>query len=79
MAGWILAFARGLGEFGATIMVAGNIEGQTCTIPLAIYSLFNQGAMVQSWRLAGLSILLACGALAASEWLERRSPPDAAS
>ena len=41
IAGFMLAFARGLGEFGATIMVAGNIEGKTRTIPLAIYTLAN--------------------------------------
>ena len=71
-AGGMLAFARSLGEFGATIMVAGNIEGQTRTIPLAIFTLANQpGGMAQSWRLVGLSILLAAGALAVSEWLER--------
>ena len=40
--GCVLGFARSLGEFGATIMVAGNIEGQTRTIPLAIYSLTGQ-------------------------------------
>ena len=39
IAGFMLAFARSLGEFGATIMVAGNIEGKTRTIPLAIYAL----------------------------------------
>jgi molybdate transport system permease protein len=73
VAGWLLAFARSLGEFGATIMIAGNIEGRTRTIPLAIYTLTNQPEGIeQSWRLVGLSILLACGALAASEWLERR-------
>ncbi len=38
IAGCVLGFARSLGEFGATIMVAGNIEGQTRTIPLAIYT-----------------------------------------
>ena len=38
ISGWLLAFARALGEFGATIMVAGNILGETRTIPLAIYS-----------------------------------------
>jgi molybdate transport system permease protein len=77
VAGWILAFARGLGEFGATIMVAGNIEGQTRTIPLAIFTMANRpGGMAQSWRLVGLSVLLACGALAASEWLERRGIGD---
>ena len=79
VAGWVLAFARSLGEFGATIMVAGNIEGQTRTIPLAIYSLTNQpGGMAQSWRLVGLSVLLACATLIASEWLERRRSGDVA-
>ncbi len=74
IAGWLLAFARGLGEFGATIMVAGNIEGATRTIPLAIYTLANQppGGMQQCWRLVVLSILVACGALAAGELLERK-------
>jgi molybdate transport system permease protein len=73
VAGWILAFARSLGEFGATIMVAGNIAGKTRTIPLAIYTLSNQPeGMDQAWRLVGLSLLLSCGALALSEFLERR-------
>ena len=73
IAGWMLAFARSLGEFGATIMVAGNIADQTRTIPLAIYSLANQpGGIDQAWRLVLLSILLACAALVVSEVLERR-------
>ena len=77
IAGFMLAFARSLGEFGATIMVAGNIEGQTRTIPLAIYSLANTpDGMEGTWRLVGLSIVLASMALVASEWLERRRPPD---
>lgn len=72
VAGWMLAFARSLGEFGATIMVAGNIQGQTRTIPLAIFAMAARpGGIHQSWRLVGLSILLACGALAVSELLER--------
>lgn len=76
IAGCVLGFARSLGEFGATIMVAGNIEGQTRTIPLAIYSLTNRpGGIEQSWRLVVLAVILACGALAVSEWLERRRPP----
>lgn len=77
IAAWMLGFARSLGEFGATIMVAGNIEGQTRTIPLAIYTFANrpEGA-TQSWRLVSLSILLACGALMASELLERRRSSD---
>lgn len=74
VAGWLLAFARSLGEFGATIMVAGNITGKTQTIPLAIYQLTNQppGGLGRCWRLVVLSVLLACGALVVSELLERR-------
>ncbi len=73
IAAWVLGFARSLGEFGATIMVAGNIEGKTRTIPLAIYTLSNQpNGMEQGWRLVVLSVLLACGALAVSELLERK-------
>jgi molybdate transport system permease protein len=54
-------------------MVAGNIEGKTRTIPLAIYTLSNQpNGMEQGWRLVVLSVLLACCALAMSEFLERR-------
>jgi molybdate transport system permease protein len=79
IAGWVLAFARSLGEFGATIMVAGNIEGETRTIPLAIYTLVNRpDGIQQSWRLVVLSVLLACAAMVLSEWLERRSSGDAA-
>jgi molybdate transport system permease protein len=43
--GGVLAFARGLGEFGATAMIAGNIAGQTRTLPLAIYSAVSSGDM----------------------------------
>jgi molybdate transport system permease protein len=73
LAGCMLAFARSLGEFGATIMVAGNIVGETQTIPLAIFSDANRpGAEIQVWRLVGISIALAAAALLAKEWLERR-------
>ena len=73
LAGCVLAFARSLGEFGATIMVAGNIVGETQTLPLAIFSDFNlPDADVEVGRLAGISIALAAGALLVSEWLERR-------
>ena len=79
IAALLLGFARSLGEFGATIMVAGNIAGKTRTIPLAIYALANQpGGMEQSWRLVALSILLACGALGISELLERKGSNSAA-
>ena len=73
VAGSVLGFARTLGEFGATIMVAGNIPGQTQTIPTAIYSLVQSpGGWDRSKRLLLVSILLACVTLAASEILERR-------
>jgi molybdate transport system permease protein len=73
LAGCVLAFARSLGEFGATIMVASNIVGKTQTIPLAIYSAWNRpGFEAEVWRLVVISIVLAASALVASEWLERR-------
>ena len=73
MAGSVLAFARSLGEFGATIMIAGNIPGQTQTIPLAIFSEVQRpGGAENAWRLVVLSVALAALALMLSEWLERR-------
>jgi molybdate transport system permease protein len=72
LAGAVLGFARSLGEFGATILVAGNIAGETRTIPLAVYSEINRpGGMSRAWPLVAVSVALACGALAASELLER--------
>lgn len=75
IAGWFLAFARSLGEFGATIMVAGNIAGQTQTIPLAIYSHANSGVSgyQDAWPLVIVAILLSFAALLAGHWLERRA------
>jgi len=76
IAGAVLAFARCLGEFGATVMVAGNIPGVTQTIPLYIYSQINApGGMEHSARLVVVSILIAAVALAAAEWLERERQP----
>lgn len=49
LAGTILSFARALGEFGATLMLAGNIPGQTQTIPMAIYFAVEGGAMDEAW------------------------------
>ena len=49
LAGTTLAFARALGEFGATLMLAGNIPGQTQTIPMAIYFAVEAGAMNEAW------------------------------
>ncbi|KLI64386.1 molybdate ABC transporter permease [Aurantiacibacter marinus] len=73
-AGAMLGFARSLGEFGATITFAANIEGQTRTLPLAIYTgLQVPGSESAVTRLAVISIVLSLGALLASEWLVRRS------
>jgi len=55
LAGAVLSFARALGEFGATLMVAGNIPGKTDTMPLAIYALSGSG---ESEKATGMVILL---------------------
>jgi molybdate transport system permease protein len=54
MSGLVLSFARALGEFGATLMVAGNIPGQTQTIPLAIYFAVESGDTVTANTLVGI-------------------------
>ena len=71
--GVLLAFARDLGEFGATITFVSNIPGETETLPLAIYS-FTQvpGGDAMAWRLSIISIVLSIAALLVSEWLTRR-------
>ena len=72
-AGLVLGFAKALGEFGATIIIAANIPGQTQTIPLLLFNYTNQpGGLAESWRLVAVSVALAAGAVVASEWLERR-------
>jgi molybdate transport system permease protein len=71
-AGATLAFARALGEFGATVVLAGNLEGRTRTIPLAVYSLLEApGGTRGAWVLAGASVLLSLLALAGFELLSR--------
>ncbi len=71
--GVLLAFARSLGEFGATITFVSNIPGETQTLPLAIYTLTQSpGADSAIMRLCALSIALSLAALAASEWINRR-------
>jgi len=70
--GMILAFARALGEFGATIMVAGNIPGQTSTLSLAIFQFVQLGQDRQAFRLLAVSVALAFVAVWISEYLMRR-------
>lgn len=57
IAGGLLAFARGLGEFGATAMIAGNIAGRTRTLPLAVYSAVVAG----DWEAAGWYVAVIVG------------------
>ena len=66
-----LAFARAFGEFGATMMLAGNIPGQTRTVPQAIYSHIIAGRNEEVWSLAVVSIVVGIGAMAASQLLIR--------
>ncbi len=73
LAGTVLAFARCLGEFGATITLAGNIPGESRTLPVAIwqYTQVPDGdAMV--WRLVAISVAVSIAALVVSEWMARR-------
>ncbi len=74
LTGVLLAFARSLGEFGATITFVSNIPGETQTLPLAIYALTQvPGGDEQALRLCVLSIVLSLVALIASEALVRRA------
>jgi len=72
VAGMILAFARALGEFGATIMVAGNIPGKTSTLSLTIFQDVQLGQDNDAFRLLGVSVALAFAAVWFSEFLMRR-------
>jgi molybdate transport system permease protein len=72
VAGMILAFARALGEFGATIMVAGNIPGKTSTLSLTIFQDVQIGQDSSAFRLLGVSVVLAFVAVWFSEFLLRR-------
>jgi len=70
--GMLLAFARALGEFGATIMVAGYLPGKTATISLAIYENVQLGQDAHAFRLLGVSVALAFAAVWCSEFFLRR-------
>lgn len=73
LTGVILAFARSLGEFGATITFVSNIPGETRTLPLALYTLTQvPGGDIAALRLCVISVVVALVALVASEVLARR-------
>ena len=58
LSAYLLGFARSLGEFGATLMIAGNIPGKTQTIPTAIYVAVDAGNMTMAWAWAGAMIFI---------------------
>ena len=70
--GMILAFARALGEFGATIMVAGSIAGKTTTLSLSIFQSVQLGDDDQAFRLLGISVVIAFVAIWTSELILRK-------
>jgi molybdate transport system permease protein len=72
LAGALLAFSRALGEFGATILVAGNIPRRTQTIALAIFQRSERGDDRGAMRLVALATVLAFAAVAATEWIAHR-------
>jgi molybdate transport system permease protein len=72
LAGVVLAYARALGEFGATIMIAGSIPGRTRTLALAIFHDNQIGRDDRALVLAGVTCVLAFAALWTTEWITRR-------
>lgn len=72
VSGGVLSFARGLGEFGATAMLAGNIAGKTRTLPLAIYSAVAAGDMDSAWVYVAIIVGVSFAAVAAMNLAVRR-------
>ena len=73
LAGLVLAFARALGEFGATLMLAGNIPGRTTTVPLAIYSAVQTGEDQTALVLVAMLTVLSCVVLVVANRLGARA------
>lgn len=71
IAGALLAFSRALGEFGATILLAGNIPGRTQTLSLAIFNFVQLGNDREAYTLLGITVALAFAFVWGSEWLLR--------
>jgi molybdate transport system permease protein len=72
ISGMLLAFARAIGEFGATILVAGNIPGRTQTLSLAIYNFVQLGRDADAFRLLGFAVVIAFAAVWIAEAAARR-------
>ena len=73
LAGVVLAFARALGEFGATLMLAGNIPGKTTTVPLAIYTAVQTGEDPTALLLVGILTALSCVVIVVANQLGARA------
>jgi len=73
LAGLVLTFARALGEFGATLMLAGNIPGRTATVPLSIYTAVQTGDSGEALVLVAALTLLSCAVLVAANRLGARA------
>ncbi len=73
VSGMLLAFARAIGEFGATILVAGNIPGRTSTLSLAIYHYVQLGRDADAFRLLGYAVVIAFAAVWIAEAFLRRT------
>lgn len=78
IAALLVGFSRALGEFGATVIVAGNIPGETQTLATGIFDALSIGRDAEALRLAAWSMLLGFGAVWSSEWLMRRKAREAA-
>lgn len=68
ISGGVLAFARGLGEFGATAMIAGNIAGKTRTLPLAVYSSVVSGEMSEAAYYVAIVVVICLAMVVGLNW-----------
>jgi molybdate transport system permease protein len=75
LAGVVLAFARAVGEFGATLMFAGNIPGRTNTMPLEIFTAYQTGNDVEALGYVVVLTLLSLAVVMGSSWLSRDEEP----
>ena len=73
VSGGVLAFARGLGEFGATAMIAGNIAGKTRTLPMAVYSEVAAGNMDSAWVYVAVITIIALISIILMNWAAYRT------
>ena len=73
VSGGVLAFARGLGEFGATAMIAGNIAGKTRTLPMAVYSEVAAGNMDAAYRYVAVIVVIAFLSVILMNWAGLRA------